>query len=417
MEATKRSTFKVLFYLKKNAPKKNGLVPIMCRITVNGKQSTFSAKLDISASAWDLKYGRVSGKSKEAQSLNTRLDSIRLGIERCHSKIMDSDGSVNSNKLKDVFLGMDSGELTFFKFYDKFLLDFEKKVDSGLRAYGTLGKYKSLLIHLRSFALSKYKTSDIPFKTIDCEFIQEFDYYLRNDQSLEHNTIWVYKIGLTTLCRLAISRKHLSSNPFSEYKNTKKDRDRGYLLRSELEQLVSFECAKKKDELVKDLFVFSCFTGLSYSDIKGLKKSNIQKFFDGKEWIIIRRKKTSTSSNVMLLDIPKMIINKYEGFSKNGLLFPVPANNNCNESLNKISQLISCLENKKVTFHLARHTFATLFLSEGVPLESLSKMMGHKNIATTQIYAKILNEKVGKDMGKVAENFKEMESSFNSQIK
>mgnify|MGYP003653713100 FL=1 len=130
METTKRSTFKVLFYLKKNAPKKNGMVPIMCRITVNGKQSTFSAKLDISASTWDLKYGRVSGKSKEAQNLNTKLDSIRMGIEKCHSKIMESEGSVNSDKLRDVFLGMESGELTFFKFYDRFVLDFEKKVDS-----------------------------------------------------------------------------------------------------------------------------------------------------------------------------------------------------------------------------------------------------------------------------------------------
>src|SRR5690606_34945307 len=141
----------------------------------------------------------------------------------------------------------------------------------------------------------------------------------------------------------------------------------------------------KIDELVKDLFVFSCFTGLSYSDMKGLKKSHIQNFFDGKEWIIIRRKKTSTSSNVMLLDIPKMIIEKYAGFSKDGKVFPVPSNTTCNDSLKRISKLIDSLKEKKVTFHLARHTFATLFLSEGVPLESLSKMMGHKNIATTQI--------------------------------
>jgi len=150
--------------------------------------------------------------------------------------------------------------------------------------------------------------------------------------------------------------------------------------------------------------------------MKGLKKSHIQNFFDGKEWIIIRRKKTSTSSNVMLLDIPKMIIEKYAGFSKDGKVFPVPSNTTCNDSLKRISKLIDSLKEKKVTFHLACHTFATLFLSEGVPLESLSKMMGHKNIATTQIYAKILNEKVGKDMQKVSHKFKGMESSFISQL-
>ncbi len=178
------------------------------------------------------------------------------------------------------------------------------------------------------------------------------------------------------------------------------------MLRNELEQLITFNCDTKKDELVKDLFVFSCFTGLSYSDIKGLRKSNIQDFFDGNQWIIVRRKKTATSSNVMLLDIPKMIIEKYAGLSKDGKVFPVPSNTICNDGLKRISKQIECLKEKKVTFHLARHTFATLFLSEGVAFESLSKMLGHKKIATPQIYAKILNEKVGKDMQKVSHKFK-----------
>ena len=183
-----------------------------------------------------------------------------------------------------------------------------------------------------------------------------------------------------------------------------------------MEQLVTFNCDTKKDGLVKDLLVFSCFTGLSYSDMKGLKNSNIQDFFDDNQWMIIRRKKTSTSSNVMLLDIPKMIIEKYAGLSKDDKVFPVPSNTVCNDSLKRISGLIDSLKEKKVTFHLARHTFATLFLSEGVPLESLSKMLGHKNIATTQIYAKILNEKVGKDMQKVSHKFKNMKKSFVSEL-
>lgn len=137
METTKKSTFKVLFYLKKNAPKKNGKVTVMCRITVNGKQSAFSTKLDISATNWDLKYGRVLGKSREAQDTNRKLDKIRSGIEECYSKILKNEGAVNSAKLKNTFLGMESGELTFFKFYEQFLSDYEKKVNSGLRVNGT----------------------------------------------------------------------------------------------------------------------------------------------------------------------------------------------------------------------------------------------------------------------------------------
>jgi site-specific recombinase XerD len=416
MVMTKKSTFKVLFYLKKNAPKRNGKVTVMCRITVNGKQSAFSTKLDISAQNWDLKYGRVSGKSKEAQEVNVKLSKTRLDIEECYSNILKREGTISSLKLKNAFLGMESGELTFLKFYKQFLSDYEKKVGSGLRVNGTRKKYITLFNHLQNFAIIKYGCPDLPFSDLNCDFVQDFDYYLRNDQGLAHNTIWLYMIGFTTICRLAMSRKHLAYNPFSEYKNTKKDNDRGYLLRNELEQLLTFECQKRKDELVKDLFAFSCFTGLSYSDIKGLKNSNIQDFFDGNKWIIIRRKKTSTSSNVMLLDIPKMIIEKYTGLTKDERIFPVPSNAVCNESLKQISKLISCLNEKKVTFHLARHTFATLFLSEGVPLESLSKMMGHKNIGTTQIYAKILNEKVGKDMQKVSHKFKGMESSFASGL-
>jgi len=137
MKTTKKSTFRVLFYLKKNAPKKNGMVVVMCRITINGIQSAFSAKLDISASTWDLKYGRVLGKIREAQGVNSKLDRIRLDIEECYSKILKNEGVVNSAKLKNTFLGMESGELTFFKFFEQFLLDFEKKVNNGLRANGT----------------------------------------------------------------------------------------------------------------------------------------------------------------------------------------------------------------------------------------------------------------------------------------
>lgn len=416
MKTTKKSTFKVLFYLKKNAPKKNGMVAIMCRITVNGKQSAFSTKLDISVSNWDLKYGRVLGKSHEAQGINSKLDRIRLDIEECYSKILKNEGAVNSDKLKNTFLGMESGELTFFKFFEQFLLDFQKKVDNGLRVNSTYTKYSALLKHLRGFALKKHSRSEVPFNDLNPDFVQDFDYYLRDDLRLTHNTVWIYMLGFTSVCRLAISRKHLGFNPLSEYKNTKKDKDRGYLLRSELELLVTFNCEKRNDELVKDLFVFSCFTGLCYSDIKGLKKSNIQEFFDGNKWIIVRRKKTSTSSNVMLLEIPKMIIEKYAGLSKDEKIFPVPTNATCNNRLKRISTLIDCLKEKKVTFHLARHTFATLFLSEGVPLESLSKMLGHKNIATTQIYAKVLNEKVGKDMQKVSHKFEAMERSFVASL-
>ncbi len=171
METTKKSTFKVLFYLKKNAPKKNGLVSIMCRITLNGTQSAFSTKLDISSTNWNLKYGRVLGKSREAQDVNGKLDKIRLGIEGCYSKILKNEGGVNSAKLKNAFLGMESGELTFFNFCEQFLLDFEKKVGNGLRVIGSYRRYRTLIKHLRNFARVKYGYTDVSFNDLTPDFI------------------------------------------------------------------------------------------------------------------------------------------------------------------------------------------------------------------------------------------------------
>lgn len=161
----------------------------MCRVTVNGKQSAFSTKLDISATNWDLKYGRVLGKSREAREVNGKLDKIRLGMAECYSKILKNEGSVNSAKLKNTFLGMESGELIFFKFCEQFTADFEKKVNSGLRVQGTLRRYKILLKHLRNFAHVKYGYRDLSFKDLTPDFVQDFDFYLRDDLTLNHNTI------------------------------------------------------------------------------------------------------------------------------------------------------------------------------------------------------------------------------------
>src|SRR5690606_23325104 len=170
--------------------------------------------------------------------------------------------------------------------------------------------------------------------------------------------------------------------------------------------------SKSYYELVKDLFVFSCFTGLSYIDIKQLKNTNIQSFFDGHDWIISRRQKSDVTSNVRLMEIPKRIIEKYKNTTRNDFIFPVPTNKVCNSYIDKLIQELGIVTEQKVTFHTARHTFGTMFLTEGVPLESLSKMMGHKNISTTQIYAKITSQKISKDMDLVSPKFKAMEDAF-----
>ncbi|SIS72302.1 Site-specific recombinase XerD [Chryseobacterium ureilyticum] len=413
METTKRSTFKLLFYLKKNAPKKNGTVSIMARLTINGRISQFSTKLEINPQQWDLKYSRVNGKSREAMEINQRLDKIRGRIEQYYLRILDKDGTVTSEKLKNTFLGLDSNELTLLQFLDNFIVDFKKKVASGTRSKVTCFTYSILRNNLAGFIMFNYAKTDMVLKEINCAFVQDFDYYMRNEKKNSQNTIWLYMVSLRTIIKLAISRKLLYDNPFVEYCNIRKDTDRGYLMKKELEALIEYKPMEKNIEYIKDMFLFSCFTGLSYGDIKRLDKSHIREFFDGNTWIILRRKKTRISSNVLLLDIPKKIIAKYDDTANNNLLFSMLGNRQCNVNLKKLIEEVECLKGKKISFHVARHTFATLFLSEGVPLESLSKMMGHKNIGTTQIYAKILNEKVGRDMEEVSHNFKELEAAFS----
>lgn len=414
MEQTKRSTFKLLFYLKKNEPKKNGTVAIMGRITIDGKPASFSTKLEIRADNWDLKHGRVSGKSTQAISTNKKLDDVRLRIDKHYEELLKYDGFATSQKLKLAFLGVGVMEDAILKVFQAHNDDFAKMVAKKERSQSTYDKYKVVYNHLSEFIQLRYLRTDMAFKELTSDFIREFDFYLRIDKECTHNTVWVYTMPVLRMVELAIKKGMIRNNPFEDYEITMKEADRGFLLKDAVEKIMLCNLPKQRYELVRDIFIFSCFTGLSYADIKKLKRSNIQNFFDGHQWIISRRKKTDVSSNVRLLEIPKKIIEKYLGTTRDEFVFPVPSNATCNIHVIKIMEAAEVITEQKVTFHTARHTFATMILTAGASLESVQKMMGHTNITTTQIYAKILNEKVGKDMDIVAQNLQAMEVSFSA---
>ncbi|WP_394678903.1 site-specific integrase [uncultured Sphingobacterium sp.] len=290
--------------------------------------------------------------------------------------------------------------------------DFERIVSKGKRSQNTYNKYKTVFNHLCEFIRERYHRDDLAFRELTSDFIREFDFFLRIDKECTHNTVWDYTMPVIALADLAIKKGLIRQNPFEDYEISMQETDRSYLLKEDVEKLMRLKPSKPKYEFVKDLFIFSCFTGLSYIDIQKLKWSNIQSFFDGHQWIISRRKKSDVASNVRLLEIPKRIIEKYRGFTRNDHVFPVPSNATCNNHVKKLIEEVEIITEQKITFHTARHTFATMFLTEGVPLESLSKMMGHKNISTTQIYAKITSQKISKDMDMVSDKFKAMESAF-----
>lgn len=412
MEQEKRSTFKLLFYLKKNEPKKNGNVPVMGRITIDGTPKSFSTKLDINPNNWDLKHGRVLGKSAQALSTNLKLDNIRVRINKIYDDMLKDEGFATAQKVKLSFLGvgvMDDAILKVFKDQNE---DFERMVNKGKRSQNTYNKYKTVYNHLNEFIKERYHREDLAFRELTSDFIREFDFFLRIDKECTHNTVWVYTMPVIALADLAIKKGLIRQNPFEDYEISMEETDRSYLLKENVEKLMLLKPSKDKYEFVKDIFIFSCFTGLSYIDIQKLKWSNIQSFFDGHRWIISRRKKSDVASNVRLLEIPKRIIEKYRGVTRSDYVFPVPSNATCNSHVKKMIEEAEIVTEQKVTFHTARHTFATMFLTEGVPLESLSKMMGHKNISTTQIYAKITSQKISKDMDLVAPKFKEIEDAF-----
>lgn len=416
MEQTKRSTFKLLFYLKKNEPKKNGNAPIMARITIDGTPKTFGTKLEINADNWDLKFGRVLGKSAEAIRINKKLDNIRGRIDTIYEDMLKHEGFATSQKVKLSFLGVGVMDNAILKVFNDQNDQFKKLVEKEERSEGTYNKYITVCNHLSNFIQLRYHRDDMAFRELNNDFIREFDFYLRYDIQLSHNTIWVYTMPVLALAELAIKKGLIREYPFEDYEIGMEETDRGYILKEDVGKLMLSKPPHPRYEVVKDLFIFSCFTGLAYADIKKLKRSNIQSFFDGHQWIISRRKKSDVSSNVRLMDIPKRIIEKYIGTTRNDFIFPIPTNVTCNKHITKLIENAEIITEQKVTFHTARHTFGTMFLTEGVPLESLSKMMGHKNISTTQIYAKITSQKISKDMDLVTPKFKAMEEAFLTAI-
>jgi len=412
MEQTKKSTFKLLFYLKKNELKKNGNAPIMARITIDGTPKTFGTKLEINPNNWDLKHGRVQGKSAQALSINKKLDNIRGRIDKIYEDMLKHEGFATAQKVKLSFLGMGVMDDAILKVFNDQNEDFKKLVEKEERSQNTYNKYITVYKHLTTFIKERYHRDDMAFRELTSNFIREFDFYLRYDLQSTHNTVWVYTMPVLALVELAIKKGLIRDNPFQDYEINMEETDRGYILKEDVEKLMMCVPPHPRYELVKDLFIFSCFTGLAYADIKKLTRNNIQSFFDGHQWIISRRKKSDIASNVRLLEIPKRIIEKYQGTTRNEFIFPVPTNATCNTHIGKLVEKSEIITEQKVTFHTARHTFGTMFLTEGVPLESLSKMMGHKNISTTQIYAKITSQKISKDMDLVTPKFKAMEEAF-----
>jgi len=393
-----KSTFSVIFYLKKNKVKKDGTSPIMGRITVDGTQAQFSCKVSIEAKLWGIKGGRAIGKSITARDINRALDKLRATITKHYQEIMERDNFVTAEKVRNAFQGLEYRKHTLITLYDDFLTDYAQKVECGLKSKRTLQKYHAVYKHLKSFLQTRHHLSDIALKEIQPTFATDFETFLLTYCHLSHNTVWLYSFPVRMLMHRAVENGWLVRYPFSDYNISQQRPERVFLTKEEIRQLIDVPKLTPAQTFIRDMFLFCTFTGLAYIDLKNLREENIVRSpLDGDVWIRTRRQKTSVEVNVKLLDIPLQILDKYSGLSNNGYLFPIPSHVYCCNLLKTIMK--KCGIEKHVTWHVARHTMATVVcLSNGMPIESVSSLLGHKCITSTQIYAKITNEKLGREM-------------------
>ena len=403
-----KSTFRVLFYLKKGSEKKNGEVMIMARITIDGKLCQFSTKQSILPNNWSVASGKAKGK--DAGKINALLDDIRSALNTIYHEMQRRDNYVTAEKVKNEFLGHTEKHETILSLFQKHN-DNMKQLVGISRTIATYRKNEVTRRHLADFIHDKYNLSDIPIREITPMFITDFELYLRTACKCGYNTAAKFLLFLKSIIIVARNNGILTKDPFANYKIQMKKVDRGYLTEDEIKIILKKKMVSERLEHVRDLFIFSCFTGLAYSDVANLREENIRKSFDGKLWIMTKRQKTNTDVNVPLLDIPKMILKKYKGKLPNGKILPVISNQKLNAYLKEIADI--CGIKKNLTFHLARHTFATTTtLAKGVPIETVSKMLGHTNIETTQIYARITNSKIGNDMQGLDKKFVGIEKIY-----
>jgi site-specific recombinase XerD len=386
----------VLFYLKKNQAKANGLCPVMGRITIGRTIAQFGAKLEADASGWDAKAGRMIGKSNLALSVNRRIDKINLSIYARYNGILNSKEKVTAEEVKNAFQGIASVQETLLKVFAEHNETCRKRIGVD-RVAVTCKRYCNACRHLSNFIWKKYHVDDMSFKQLNFAFIEAFDFYLRVEHRMKPNTVLRSIIPLRKMVRIALNRGYISHDPFAEYKPERGKSEHRSLTGEELQKIMAASFFSLTRNLTRDLFVFSAFTGLAYADIKNLTEKELVTTDDGNRWIVTARKKTGTVSRIRLLDIPLRLIEKYREERIDGKVFPVPGYTTVDINLKRIDEI--CGINKKLTFHMARHTFASqICLSQGVPIETVSRMLGHKDIHTTQIYAAVSTQKISDDM-------------------
>jgi len=383
------------------------LLPIYFRITYDGQRAEISTGESTTVAGWNPAKGKLKGTSEKVQVINAGLDSLLTRAKKAHQYLIDKDKLISALTIKNQMLGIGANFHTIVNCFENFVKEITLKIGGEYRN-GTLKNYEVTLRHLKEFIAKQYHVKDVPLKDLNYKFITEFELMCKTDWGCLRNSTSVKHIQrIRKVVGIAIANEWLDRDPFIRYKGKQQKATIKYLTQEELNAIEEKVFEMERLERVRDIFIFSCYTGYAYADVEKFSPNDIATGMDGLKWIYTDRAKNDSKSNVPLLPQALAIIEKYKSHPDvviKGKLLPVISNIKTNAYLKEIADV--CGIRKNLTFHMARHTFATtVTLTNGVPIETVSAMLGHASLKTTQIYAKVIENKVSSDMMTLREKF------------
>ena len=398
-DTKRRSTFAILFYINRTKIRKDGTCQLLCKVSIDAEWEQIGTKASVNPDIWNPETGRADGRSENAVTVNRAIDELTREITNHYNHIKKSLGFVTAELVKNAVKGIGQKPVTLLALFREHNEEFKKRIGVD-RIKETYDSYQRSYKHLAAFIQEKKGVEDITLRSLDKVFYDDFEIFLQTDCKMKPKTVHEHLYRLKKMTMRAVSQGTLRRDPYCRLHPELPKRKSRHLKLEDLKTLMSTQIDKPNLQRVRDWFIFSTFTGLAYADLKRLSVNDITQTEDGSWWIHIKRQKTDTPSVIKLLDVPLRIIEKYKHERQGDKVF----NLYTREYLIRLTRELGEEYGFSLTFHKARHNFGThMTLSLGVPLETVSKMMGHTNITTTQIYAQVTDKKVDEDMKRLKE--------------
>lgn len=402
----RKSTFSILFYIKRKKLLKNGDAPVYMRVTVDGRFLEASLKRGVNPKVWNEKKQRSTGRDRLSLELNDYLDDTLARLLKIHQRFSDEKKVINPKTILDEWNGRVEKPQMLCEVFKEDNLKYRQRLEIGDVVLNTVLRNERAERYLGEFIRKRYNAADIPFSSIDNAFVRDFHLFLRVDKKQEQNTANKYCKILKRIITLALDNKWMEINPFQGVRFQAKATNRQFLTEKELSTIMNKTFTLERLNVVRDIFVFCALTGLSFSDVESLKPEHVSVDDEGNYWIHKARQKTKNVCSIPYLESARAIADKYTGHplcEKRGVLLPVISNQRMNSYLGEIAGI--CGINKPLTMHIARHSFACLALANGVSMEIIARMLGHSDIRTTKIYAKVIDKSIAEQMGGLAAKF------------